>query len=227
MKNSYLSTDPRNEKYAIRYFAGPGSAKVKAKISYTPGASSGYASAHDLALFAKLHLKDLISAKEKLLSPSSIDYMQHPGKDSSYSYGLAWWIQNNIYGYKGVLAQGGTTDAQAHLQLIPSEDLAIIVLSNTGRTNCGLIINESISAILPQFKEQRLRASQTTNRSNNNAAPNPLPDFLSGEWKGIIHTFKSDIPIVLSVKDSSSTLMRVGTADPVPVKISFRNGSLS
>lgn len=228
MKNSYVSTDPLTEQHAIGYFGGPGSARVDAKVSNTPAASSGYASVHDLALFAKLHLKDLISAKEKVLSPSSIDYMQHPGQDSSYSYGLAWGIQNNMFGYTGVLAQGGTTDAQAHLQLIPSEDLAVIVLSNTGRTNCGLIINETISSILPEYKKNRaMIANNKPGNNGNSTQPNSLPNFILGEWKGLIRTSKSDVPMIFLIKDSSQAFVTVGSAKDIPVSIAFRNGGLS
>jgi len=76
------------------------------------------------------HLNDHLAGQQKILSHHSIVEMQKPivPTDDGESYGLGWWVQNDLNGYHAVLAQGGTKDATAYLQLIPAEDISVAML---------------------------------------------------------------------------------------------------
>lgn len=132
---------------APRYAISSPPLKKSVKRSSTPGASGVYCSAHDLAMFGVFHLKDQAASQKKILSDAAISEMQAPSLDPNeqQQYGLAWWIQKDLRGYQGVLAQGGTNDGTAYLQLIPSEDIAVAVLVNTAAD--GVTSKNSICSV--------------------------------------------------------------------------------
>jgi CubicO group peptidase (beta-lactamase class C family) len=93
-----------------------------------PGATDyantrGFASAHDLALFAAFHLKAHRRDQRAILSDAAIDSMQlstvPTDRSDGQRYGLGWWTEPDRYGYRSALAQGGNNLAQAWLRLIP------------------------------------------------------------------------------------------------------------
>src|SRR4051812_8373704 len=90
---------------------------------------SGWASAHDLALFAAFHMKAHRPDQRPLLSDAAIDSMQTftvSTGSGTQRYGLGWWIEDR-FGYRTVLSQGGNSGAQAWLRMIPSERVAVVV----------------------------------------------------------------------------------------------------
>jgi CubicO group peptidase (beta-lactamase class C family) len=104
---------------AARYDQSPPFVRTPLKRSTSPGASSAYCSVHDLAMFGMFHLKDHMPSQRRILSDHAIELMQAPSLDPGESqYGLSWWVQDDLNGFHGVLAQGGTNDATAFLQLI-------------------------------------------------------------------------------------------------------------
>jgi CubicO group peptidase (beta-lactamase class C family) len=106
--------------------------------TYGPGTDyasvRGYASAHDVALFGAFHMKAHRRDQRAILSDAAIDTMQTSTvpADGGQRYGLGWWIEENRFGYRSLLAQGGNATAQAWLRMIPSERVAVAVLANKG-----------------------------------------------------------------------------------------------
>src|SRR6185369_12165973 len=116
---------------------------------------SGWASAHDLALFAAFHLKAHRPDQRAILSDAAIDSMQDvsvPTGTGTQRYGLGWWIEDR-FGYRTVLAQGGNSGAQAWLRLVPSERVAAVVLVNKGVAFAGAASDALLAALLPKYKD--------------------------------------------------------------------------
>ena len=187
--------------------------------STTPGASSMYCSVHDLALFGMFHLKDQL--RGQILSNHAIDEMQKSlvATGDGGQYGFGWWIQEDLNGYRGVLAQGGTTAATAYLQLIPSEDIAAAMLWNSGTADGGKVIDEILAAMLPRYREA-LAHSSTSSVGPSPVAVKPIASMI-GTWSGSIHTYKEDIPLVLSIDPSGSGSVKLGS-DPAVHIAHFR-----
>lgn len=214
MTGCFLDSDT-GKPHPARYVAGTPVTRVQTKRSSASGASSVYCSAHDLVRFGMYHLKDHLSSQKNILPDRWIEEMQKPslppGGDSQY--GLGWWLQEDLHGFRGVLAQGGTNSATAYLQLIPSEDIAIAMLWNTGTPNGAAMIDQILAAVLPKYKE---------NLEDTPAArPAPLPGMtdppaaIIGKWSGFVETYKGTTPLLLDVMPSGELIAELGSEPEV------------
>jgi CubicO group peptidase (beta-lactamase class C family) len=188
---------------ARRYSADP-------KVGLRPPAREGiYCSAHDLLRFGMFHLKTRAPDQKAILSDSAIDAMQNETVEAGRGshYGLGWWVEENRFGYRSVLAQGGTDAALAWLRLIPSEGIAVVLLSNSGHSSVSSVVDEILSTLLPVYAQER--AKPTTTEAPKPAQV-PLQPFV-GSWKGIIKTFRGDIPLTISIPESGEVHVQLGS----------------
>src|SRR5438067_2521922 len=131
------------------------------------------------------HLKAHLPDQKAILSDASIDAMQNSTVDTGdRRYGLGWWVIEDFFGYRGMLGQGGTDDAQAWLQLIPSEGIVVAALSNTGDQLPETAMQETLSVVLPPFRERRAKAS--THTSPDRPGVDQPSASLLGQWVGLV-----------------------------------------
>jgi CubicO group peptidase (beta-lactamase class C family) len=178
-----------------------------------PVAGGVYCSAHDLARFGMFCLKARLPDQKSILPDAAMDAMH----DSSVStgdgkYSLSWSIDDDLHGYRGILAQGGTDAAQAWLRLIPSEELCVVALANHGMMS-SVMVHEIVSTLLPTYREKRAQAEekkklQTTSAALPSSAP---PSELVGNWSGIIRTHREDLPLTFSIFASGDVHAKLGT----------------
>jgi CubicO group peptidase (beta-lactamase class C family) len=205
LTHASVGFDPSLAQYTARsYHADP-------KLGIVPPQHGGiYCSAHDLLRFGMFHLKTRAPGQKAILSARSIDAMQNETVDAGDNgrYGLGWWVEDNRFGYRSVLSQGGTDAAQAWLRLIPSEGIAVVLLCNAGNASANPIIDEILSALLPAYAENRKKPVAAMGSPQH--ASRPLPPFV-GSWKGIIKTLRSDIPLTLSISESGDVHVQIGS----------------
>ena len=216
MADCFLDASPELMKSAAaQYDSSPPFSRTTAKRSTAPGASSVYCSVHDLALFGMYHLKDHLASQKRILSDRSIDEMQAPSLSSKEGaqYGLSWWVQEDLHGYRGVLAQGGTNNATAYLQLIPSEDIAVAMLWNTGTPHGGKVVDQVLSALLPRYRKNLEAAAATVAASKPSAPADKPPPSMVGAWSGFVQTYRGKVPLALDVSASGELTARLGS-DP-------------
>jgi CubicO group peptidase (beta-lactamase class C family) len=214
MNQTSLGIPPSLEKEAaVRYSSDYG--RRDGAVSATPGASLIYSSVHDLALFAMLHLKSLQPNQKAILPNASLDAMQEQTVEvgDGSQYGMGWWVNKNYNGFRAVLAQGGTDDASAWMQLVPSEGIAVIVLVNTGSGLPSEVIEETLATMLPAFREKRTNTSQSDLSPKKNA---PAPAFV-GQWMGTIRTYCKNIPLILQIADTGEISANLGTQLRTPL----------
>jgi len=202
--------DPALEKYTARSY----NAATGALVPPTKGGI--YCSAHDLLRFGMFHLKTRAADQKAILSDRSVDAMQNETVDagSKGRYGLAWWVEENRLGFRSVLAQGGTDAAQAWLRLIPSEGIAVALFCNAGNSSVKSIVDDILSTLLPAYAEKHAQVAATE-------APKPpqLPlQAFVGSWKGMIKTFRGDIPLAFSIPESGEVQVQLGS-QPVTVLV--------
>ena len=106
----------------------------------------------------------------------------------------------------------GTLDANAWLRMIPSENVAVILLTNTGISGdiCTNIINEVFSSVSPKFKQNFTSYKKT----DTPAQTFLIPDSLYDTWKGKIYTYKKDIDIIISLSRDGNNLVTLEKGNP-------------
>lgn len=222
MSNCFLDGDRRKVRAAaVRYDSSRPDTPLPSVQSTTPGASATYCSVHDLLLFGMFHLKDHLATQRGILSDQEINEMQKSfiaaGDDAQY--GLGWWIQANFHGHCGLLAQGGTHYASAWLELIPSEDIAIAVVSNTGSAHAGRIIDAIVSTLLPQEQNERVPGAANSVSSSNLQAKPPVP--MTGVWQGFIYARGHKTPLSLSIDRSGVGSVKIEEQESQLVHFQF------
>jgi CubicO group peptidase (beta-lactamase class C family) len=138
-------------------------------------------------------------------------------------YGIGWFTQDRPDGYHVVSHTGGMPGVATMLMLVPSEDIAVVVLINgeAGRTPLMAVVDAICKVLLPKWQ----------------AAPNkpetPVPPFtpgpdLLGTWKGTLHTYQKDLPATLKFLPSGD--VQVQLADDLSSllnHVQFKDGWLS
>lgn len=219
-------TDRQNPP-AVRYDQSAPFVRMPPVRSTTPGASSVFCSVHDLAAFGMFHLKDHLFSQKRILSDRTIELMQANSLDSKEEtqYGLSWWVQQDLHGFHGVLAQGGTTDATAYLQLIPSEDIAVAMLWNTGTPDGAKLIDQVLAAALPRYREN-LEHAEASRQREATFGPRQTPAGMIGSWSGFVQTYLGRVPLRVTIDGSGELIAKLGSGPEVPARPTFFGGAL-
>ena len=144
----------------------------------------------------------------------------------SSRYGLGWWVNEDLNGYRGLLGQGGTDDAMAFLRLIPSEEIVVVMLTNTGDEFPPKLVDEILAVLLPPYRLKRSAASNTRPPQPKPDA-NPSPSFV-GNWVGNVHTYRGDRPLTFSISASGDVQAKLRSVVATPLnKFEFTDRGLS
>ena len=114
------------------------------------GASAVYSSAHDLVRFGMFHLKNRLPDQRPILTPESIDQMHQPVEPASY--GLGFRIAPDDMGYLRFGHTGGMPGVATGMNLFPTENLAIVVLANSG-IRPDFIAQDIAAVLLPRYAD--------------------------------------------------------------------------
>jgi len=179
------------------------------RVSGHAAASGAYCSAHDLALFGMFHLEDHLASQRQILTDDEIQQMHVPQPATRGQYGIGWWIRNQD-GERVVSAQGGTTDAYALLALVPSRDIAVVVLANSFDQAIVGVGDDLIRAALHQ---------PSPPHSVEAAPAAPLAHGeLVGTWTGTIETHRGSVPLRMTIDRSGQARGALGPHAPVPLR---------
>lgn len=162
------------------------------------GASAVYSSAHDLLRFGMFHLKDRLPGMKRILADSTLDAM-HTSVHGipNVEYGIGWRINPEENGLLRVSHTGGMPGVATILTLYPSEDLAVVVMTNTtANATIGRIAQEIVSALVPRYADTlRARRARAT-------PPQPAtwstPAKLAGTWTGTVRTWQGVEPMTVT-----------------------------
>ena len=177
------------------------------------GASAVYSSAHELLRFGMFHLKNHLHDQKAILTDENIDEMQHPTMKikENAGYGIGWEISKQA-GFTVVSHDGEMGGVATQLVLVPSESLAVVVLCNSRQyALTSLIVKEILSVMLPGYK--------TGAKEEDKEEPTEFKPSLEliGKWSGLVHTYKEDIPLSLSIEDSGDIYVKLGDQLTTPL----------
>jgi CubicO group peptidase (beta-lactamase class C family) len=207
MTHSSINIGPGLEPHqAIRY--SPTGVRLPFYDFDHPGASAVYCSAHDLVRFAMFHMKDHLADQRPILKDELIDEMQRPTSDmAGDGYGVGWG-SGQSRGYRVVSHSGGMPGVATLCSLVPSEHVAIVVLSNTGTPMPGYLTGMIHKIVLAERKSESKPSSKDA--SNPSDSAKPAESELVGKWKGHVTTYKGQTPLVLEVKDLRDIHVKLG-----------------
>ncbi len=169
------------------------------------GASAVWASAHDLVRFGMFHLKTHLPDQKPVLSDASIDAMKQPTFPSgpTTGYGVAWVVNDTADGYRVVSHNGAMGGVATTLRMVPSENLAVVVLCNSSDQLPHRTADEIFKVMLPKWRPAE-------SRQDSRAEPFQTPRELTGTWTGRIATYKTEIPFTLRFLESGDVHAQLG-----------------
>jgi len=169
----------------------------------TQGAGNVYSSVHDLIKFGNFYLQD---TQENILSTANKKQMQEYKDEKALyhyyqdtTYGLGWYRRKNDNGYDVIWHEGGMTGASSMLKLIPKEDIAIAVITNTyNNTFCRKVTDILSGIVLPDYTPSII--NELANYTNETK-----DDAFFGVWEGNLTIGGTLTPCSLSITKKGGT----------------------
>ncbi len=202
MTHSSVGIDPSLAEYQATQYTSD-LQELPSRTYDTPAALEVYSSAHDLIRFAMFQLKNDVSDQKPILSDVTLDEMQRPTAAAySAGYGIGWFIAESEDGLQQVYHSGATAGASAKLVLVPEEDVAVAVLSNTSSNSHEEITNEILAALLP---DRAVEIQMVYTEGDDEAPVSPDPDLI-GAWQGLVFTYRGDAPLMLEISEGGAPI---------------------
>ena len=161
------------------------------------------------------HLKNDMSDQRTIITEATIDKMQKPSPETGpiqewecdgSGYGIGWVISITNDYLRAVHHSGGTIGVSTVLALVPEENLAVAILSNTHSQWPEAILIGILRILLPEkLKDLPNPTDQATKET-----PFAPDKELVGLWEGHVHTYEREIPFVLDIGISGSVYTTMG-----------------
>lgn len=169
-------------------------------LPYASPACAGFSSAYDLVRFGMFHLGDRVKDQKRLLSDASLVAMRSDRDETATYladtyYGLGWFFKENEGGYGVCWHEGGIGGARSILKLVPSEDIAVVVLLNGWNDPLPSRLAKEVLGILLSDYSRNLE-KEVGFQSSPFDPYIANPEF-TGTWKGSIKTPEGDVPVYM------------------------------
>jgi CubicO group peptidase (beta-lactamase class C family) len=225
MTHTSIDVGPGLEEYAAVRYDGSG-IPVPFYISDHPGASQVYSSAHDLIRFGLFHLGHTQPEQTQIISRESIDLMKQASDPDPENdrYGLGWFLNADEYGYDVAWHTGSMRGTNTMLKFVPDEDIAVVVLVNTGSELRRTVPNDIIGNLLPDYGEKWV---EERDRPGEEREPFQPTSELIGEWTGEIITYDETVPVVVEIQTDGDVHVRIADQlETLMNRVRFANGLL-
>ncbi|MCI0662762.1 MAG: beta-lactamase family protein, partial [Acidobacteria bacterium] len=195
----------------------------------TPGASAVFASVHDLIQFAMFHLKTPLPYQRAIISQRSIYEMQQMSigtgeflsRGQGEGYGIGWFTKRPKTGLLEIWHDGGVPGSTSVLRLYPERKICIAVLTNQ-YTPFAIQVADSIRKVLLHDVPED---AQTPDQTTSSFTPHRK---LIGQWKGILHTYNSNLALKLEIQESGNVSALLGDQSPTALRnLRFNGGVLT
>jgi len=170
----------------------------------TPASGEVYASAHDLARFAMFNLKNDLGLQSRILDARWIDELHRPVfvGPSGTATTFGWFSATTKSGVHTVFKSGGQPGVATTMYMVPSENLACLVLTNRsdGREFVFSICDQMLATILPGWTEP----DETVGPSR---SPFTVTPEVLGLWEGTLGNGGADMRARLEIKSSDTATL--------------------
>ena len=171
-----------------------------------PGGSAVFCSAHDLIRFGLFHLKAPLPDQKAILSDASLDE-QHRATASSapnVGYGVGWRSHLTESGFQTFGHTGGMDGVSTALEIVPAEEVAIVVLGNAAGPLPHGVLEEIKAVMLPGYQKT------SPGHSTAEGASFTPPTELLGTWTGEVHRLEGNLPFRLTFQTDGDVHARLG-----------------
>ena len=131
-------------------------------------------------------------------------------------------------GYNALLSNGSVMGSQSTLLLLPSEDAAIVCLTNTSKGE-GLtdqIAFEIANILKPDFSEKFSKLAAEAEKKEAALDYKPTPQFI-GVWEGKIKTYAGEVPVTLNFDPNGKVYVKIkGQMEALLNNVRLENGML-
>jgi len=173
----------------------------------TPASGELYASAHDLARFAMFTMKHRVEGQKQILKDRWIDELQKPVfvGPSGVATTFGWFTGHLKSGVPFLFKGGGQAGVAAVMYMVPSENLACLVLTNqsNARELAYAVCDQLATAYLPEWQQPQEYSGYQ---------PSPFvatPEF-RGQWKGTLMNGGANMPVRLNIESSDTATLALG-----------------
>lgn len=213
MDDSFLGSEHAAHPSLATRYADDG-APLPFYLTATPGSGEVYASAHDLARFAMLHLGDDVGERGRILDVAHLQALHRPATPIApgFSYGMGWQVLERP-GQPVVLYHGGgQSGVSTEFVLVPAADAACIVLSNRRGSRAFLesIRDRMLRTVVPGW------AGIPPTPTGSLVALAPVADYL-GTWRGTLLAQGREVPVVLAIRGVDDATLAVDGHAPEPI----------
>jgi hypothetical protein len=203
LRNSFFGANAaRRETSAVGY--DDSGNRIPYYTTSTPPSGELYASAHDLARFAMFNLKNDLGSHSRILDARWIDDLHQPvfTGPSGTATTFGWFSARTKSGLQTIFKSGGQPGVATILRMVPSENLAALVLTNRsdGSEFAFSVCDQMLKTILPEWTQPG------ENVSPPRSAFVATPEFL-GVWEGKLWNGGADIRARLEIKSSDTATL--------------------
>jgi len=203
MTHSSVNIDPDLEEYAATRYDEDNNPIPFYAFDHD-GASAVFSSAPDLLRFGMFHMKNHLPDQVQILNDASIDEMQTEkdkeavswNEETETGYALGWMIGEHN-GYRTVSHNGGMPGVASSFMLIPSENIAIVVLTNCLNFSTFGLPFEIANLLLPEKKTEEKEQAQEQSEQVSSESDS----VLLGTWEGILTTYEGENPITMEFQE--------------------------
>lgn len=200
MKNSYT----RFDRSRTGDFATPYSGQsALAPYHFLPYGGGGYYStAEDLIQYGLFYLKHVQEHQAKILRDETIDLMHNYEAGAEGLFQIGWFNSGNT-----IISNGNITGANSMILLVPTEDIAIVCLTNTHENSyADQLAFQILNHLLPEFdmgiNPQKYAQIYET--------PYQGDERLLGTWSGHLHSPDKQLPVRMIFDKDSSIHVQIG-----------------
>jgi hypothetical protein len=140
-----------------------------------------------------------------------------PTRDWEYvgsGYGLGWFVGITEDDLHVIYHAGGSLGVSTVLALVPEENLAVAVLSNTNSQFPDEILIETLCTLLSRNTEEFLPQADTVVNKPQFDLP---PEFI-GSWVGSVHVNEGEVALTLKIEESGDIDATLGEqSDTTPL----------
>jgi CubicO group peptidase (beta-lactamase class C family) len=170
----------------------------------TPASGELYASAHDLAKFAMFNMKN--RDRTQILDDRWIDELHKPvfSGPSGVATTFGWFRGHLDSGVPVIFKSGGQRGAATALYMVPSENLACLVLTNRseGGELCTSVCNHVLASFLPEWRPPE----ETSGPAPSKFVVTPS---LLGRWQGTLTNGGAKMQVRLNIESSDSAALEL------------------